>query len=596
MVQTSNIPSFHTIQRRQRLRSYILLGFFCLLYFLIILSLIAAARSIMGILGVMRIEKPGFDHIVTTSHEPLLMFRHYLFSLLLGIAVIAIQLFVARRNAVRSMLDTMDACEPDTTDRYHVRFRNTVAEMAIACGRPDSISAVVMPTHTLAAFGVEDQTHGAVVGVSEGLLSQLSRDQMQASVAQVMAHIREGDTRLVSLMCAMLAPFIAVAEGMQHLSESDEHNRDSGDEQAGLMLLLVGNLFTIVATLMYLLMRLVSTVFSRQREILADANAVQYTRNPLALAQALHHINTKPHFMGALAGAYAPLFLTDPTSSLLSQKQNFLSNLFATHPPVNKRIETLLQMAHAGPEALYADSSLLEGSDLVTASGSTLAGDLMFLLKQDHRWTLPLPLPALVAHPSFRPDAWITPDGHFAPVRAAQNPLIAAAIAAQAAGAEPLELNAETKNTPQSPEPQEKSDPPMPAVDTASGLCPDCRSPLATEHYEGAQVHRCRKCEGILVGDAKIRRILSRREKAFDDTIYHKALEWKEANPVRQQSMLDTDPDHPFLCPDCGIEMTRRFYSYQYFIPVDRCFSCAQTWFEKHELETLQVLIESSGR
>ncbi len=588
MTQTVNIPTFHDIQRRQRLRSYILLGFFCLLYFLILLSLIAAVRSVMGLLGVMRIERPDLSNGVTTIGEPLLMFRHYVLSLGLGIGIIAIQLFFARRNAVSSMLDTLNAAEPDTTDRYHVRFRNTVAEMAIACGRGDSISAVVVPTHTLAAFGVEDQVHGAVVGVSEGLLSQLSRDQMQAAVAQVVAHIREGDTRLVSLMCAMLAPFIAVAEGIQQLSEGEEGNRDSGDEQAGLVLLLVGNLFTFVATMLYLLMRLVSTVFSRQRELLADANAVQYTRNPLALAQALHNINTRTHFMGALAGAYAPLFITDPTSSLLSQKQNFLSNLFATHPPVEKRIDTLLSMAHAGHEALYADASLLEGSDLVTAAGTALSGDIRFLLKLENGWTQPLVLPALLVHPAFRSDAWITPDGKFAPVRAAQNPLIAAAITAQAAGTE-------LKTSLQQSESLSENDVSNFASPDANGRCPSCDSPLLTEHYEGTQVRCCRTCGGILVDDAKIRRILSRREKAFDETIQLKAREWKDANPVRQQSMLDTDPENPFLCPDCGIEMTRRFYSYQYFIPVDRCFGCTQTWFDQHELETLQILIESKG-
>jgi heat shock protein HtpX len=266
-------------------------------------------------------------------------------ALLIGALLAAVQYHLARTGAVPTILQSVDAESPDSTDRYHVRFRNTVSEMRLAAGIPRDVRPVIARSFAMSAFAAEDVRNGIVVGVTEGLLSTLNRSQLQAVVAHELAHVREGDARITAFSCALLAPFLNLYELVESLGKDAPRHQQSGAPTA-LLWMITG------------LMRLVSTTVSRRRELLADATAVELTRNPMALAEALWIVSKGNHFMGGAATAFSPIFVVDPTSGGIGEEEGAFPDLFATHPPLRTRLDALLDMVHCTMDQLEAQMKM----------------------------------------------------------------------------------------------------------------------------------------------------------------------------------------------------------------------------------------------
>jgi Zn-finger nucleic acid-binding protein len=134
-----------------------------------------------------------------------------------------------------------------------------------------------------------------------------------------------------------------------------------------------------------------------------------------------------------------------------------------------------------------------------------------------------------------------------------------------------------------------------PLSPSRANLCPRCRVPLAGDFYEGVAIRVCGRCQGRLVDAASVDRIVARREVAFSEALVEKARRFREKfvlNPLKKQKIASAlGADIP--CPACGYRMVARPYSYQYFVPVDKCLSCSKIWFDSDELEVLQILIET---
>lgn len=616
---------FFQVQRRQRRRSAFLLALLALIYAAAFVLPFLAIRYIVVLLFG---PEPGHEAqgVAFWSWGPLG------FALALAVALLAAQVWMARIYAVKRLIDALGAADPDPQDRYHRRFANLVEEMAIAAGRPGRVRPVVAPAMAMTAFAAEDARSGAVVGVTEGLLARLSRDQIQAVVAQEMAHIREGDALLTSFICAVMAPFQDLAEFFERFDsvagdQDMEYVIDIGRTQmSGATRWLVGALtrrprreetagVSDFLGPIAMLARLACTTVSREREILADAGAAQYTRNPLALAEALHQIAHHHHFMGALASGYAPLFILDPESDSLGEGQTWLRCLFSSHPPVRRRVETLMRMARADPTQIQWGAP----KDLETATlGQQLeknsrhnAPDAWFL-KNGPDWIGPLATADLLAHAAFGAEAWVMQHNIFTPILARQHPDLRSALERKAAethakGADKAHGGPSTDPTneerssagqdqagpsqPQAPLPDR-----APRANPVGGLCPHCVAPLSFREYEGTTVRHCAQCAGNWLKEDQVKRVLARRENAFPEEFRRKVLEWHRANWARRETDLATAPDDPLgglYCPDCGQPLVRRFYSYQYFVVVDRCYGCQAMWFDRDELETLQVLQET---
>jgi heat shock protein HtpX len=161
-----------------------------------------------------------------------------------------------------------------------------------------------------------------------------------------MSHIRNYDIRFQTLVGILVGMIALVADFFLRWSfwGGAGRRREGGGDQGQAIFMIVALVLAILAPLAAYA---VQFAVSRRREYLADASAVELTRNPLGLARALHTIATDPRPLKSANRATAHMYVENPL-----KKTKEATGVFDTHPPVQKRIAVLLEMAHVGPEAL----------------------------------------------------------------------------------------------------------------------------------------------------------------------------------------------------------------------------------------------------
>jgi heat shock protein HtpX len=211
---------------------------------------------------------------------------------------------------------------------------NVVEEMAIAAGVPMP-KVMVLETDALNAFATGNKPGNGTIAVTRGLLTALNRDELQGVVAHEMAHLANLDTRymvvvgvtvgLIALVCDMLLRNLAWGRA----------NRGSSDRKGGNAILII--LLMFVAILAPIAAKFVQMAVSRQREYLADATSVQFTRNPNGLMSALAKLAEKAAPFPGVSRATQHLFIVNPVQTFTSKS----SALLATHPDIADRIARL---------------------------------------------------------------------------------------------------------------------------------------------------------------------------------------------------------------------------------------------------------------
>lgn len=211
------------------------------------------------------------------------------------------------------------------------KIRNVVEEMAIASGTP------VPPIYIIEEQGINAFAAGftpadAVIGITRGAIEQLSRDELQGVVAHEFSHILHGDMRLNIRLIGILHGILVLGIIGYYLVRSTRMSRRSKDSGniaiVGIGLMVLGYAGTFFGNL-------IKAAVSRQREFLADASAVQFTRNPDGIADALKRIGASS------TGSFLDEAGTAEIShSLFGEgvKHSF-TGLFATHPPLSDRIK-----------------------------------------------------------------------------------------------------------------------------------------------------------------------------------------------------------------------------------------------------------------
>lgn len=224
---------------------------------------------------------------------------------------------------------------------------NVVEEMAIASGVPrPSVWIVPDPDPNAFATGI-DERH-AHIAVTEGMLTTVNRDELQGVVAHEIAHIRNHDVKLMTLLAALVGVMALISDGM---IRTGRHGRfrgrssGSGGKKGGLGALVLA-IWLVSIILAPLVSRLLALAVSRKREFLADASAAQFTRNPGALAAALRKIEDVAQPTKAIKRGTAHLCIADPLGRRSSVKDGFLADLVGTHPPMATRIARLKAMAY----------------------------------------------------------------------------------------------------------------------------------------------------------------------------------------------------------------------------------------------------------
>ncbi len=227
---------------------------------------------------------------------------------------------------------------------------NVVEEMAIASGLPKPTIWVV-PDPDPNAFATGTDERHAHLAVTQGLLAALNRDELQAVVAHEMAHIKNDDVKLMTLLAALVGVLALIADGtrrfLAHGGGRPARGRSSAGRKGGGGLAAIVLVVWLISVLLApLVSRLLALAVSRKREFLADASAAQFTRNPAALAAALRKIEDAASPTKAIQQGSAHLCIADPLGRRVNTKQGFLADLFGTHPPMAVRIARLKAMAY----------------------------------------------------------------------------------------------------------------------------------------------------------------------------------------------------------------------------------------------------------
>ncbi|MDH3474912.1 MAG: M48 family metallopeptidase [Rhodospirillales bacterium] len=217
-------------------------------------------------------------------------------------------------------------------------LHNVVEEMALASGLPKP-RVFVLESPALNAFATGLRPEKSAVAVTRGLLADLKRNELQGVVAHEMSHIANNDILYATAVGVVVGLIALVSDALfrglrRGAFRSSGRSRSKGGGAAVVLALVVLLVFAILAPLAA---RLVQMAISREREYLADATAVKFTRDPLGLIGALEKIDgTKQRFQGANR-AIQHLFIANPFRKFGARD----SALLSTHPPTPARIERL---------------------------------------------------------------------------------------------------------------------------------------------------------------------------------------------------------------------------------------------------------------
>jgi heat shock protein HtpX len=233
------------------------------------------------------------------------------------------------------------------------RLVNVVEEMAIAAALPRPRIWIV-PDADPNAFATGQDPQRANVAVTQGLLDSLNRDELQAVIAHELGHIKSYDTRLMTTLAALVGAVALISDGMARSifrggvrAGGEGGGRGGRGKNAEGLLLVLLAVWLISWLLAPLITRLLALGVSRKREYLADALGAQFTRNPLALAAALERIEHAHAATTAIKRGAAHLCIADPLGRRLDNREGWLADVLATHPPMGKRIARLKGMGYA---------------------------------------------------------------------------------------------------------------------------------------------------------------------------------------------------------------------------------------------------------
>jgi len=459
----------------------------------------------------------------------------------LGLVIAAVAWFATRLHARARLLKALRATALDPDDTYHHRLANIVDEMRIAAGLAQ-LDTVVVRALTVNAVSFTDPRGPACIGVTEGALSRLSRPQLEAVVAHEVAHVASRDCVVATRACLLFLGVRRIADAYGRVATVAIFAGYVGICFATLMPLpqvQIGAYWCGVTLLVWTAVWLsfwiatagasvVDVALSRQREYAADAAAARFTSDPASLAEALMMIEWHQAAAPVIPRVLAPLAI----ASVGVEHRSDWRRWFETHPPLASRIVRLRALAREQGQSLW--ERRVEVERRVKA--------------REHA------VPA-----------------HALPGRAGR-------LAA--------------------------------AADDAA-VCPRCAGTLHALVYEGSAIIECTVCGGVGATSPQVNAILVRRDWGFTpeqlriaDVIerYHGAALQQAGSAGgglaggRRRLPLNlpwaVEGVEASSCPLCEGPMQRAPWSLAYPLPTDYCGGCDLHWFDRDELEVLQILVE----
>ena len=249
------------------------------------------------------------------------------FIYIFGVLFIVIDVGVSYYSGDKIVLSSVKA-KPAEGSKY-IHLNNAVEGLCIAAGIPKP-KIYVFESKDINAFATGRSPETASIAVTTGALENLNRSELEGVIAHELSHVKNYDIRFATIV-AVLVGLIAILSHMFLRSFRFRGSKRDRNDSSFVIVFLIAIVLSIFAPIVS---RLVQLAISRKREFAADASAVQFTRYPRGLINALKKIkqeNIRPE--KKISRAVAPLFISDP----------FL-RLGRTHPPIDKRIEALERM------------------------------------------------------------------------------------------------------------------------------------------------------------------------------------------------------------------------------------------------------------
>lgn len=220
------------------------------------------------------------------------------------------------------------------------RIYNLVENLCIGCGMTMP-KINLIEDDSLNAFASGINTSTFTVSLSRGIINKLNDEELEAVIAHELTHIRNRDVRLLIVSIIFVGIFAFVTEALFRVIRfsGSGSGSSSGKKGSGGILLIA----LILAAVGYLLSSIFRFALSKKREYLADAGSAEMTKNPLALASALEKIATDSRIEAVQRKDVAQLFIDNPREKKKNNPFSSLALIFATHPPIERRIELLKQ-------------------------------------------------------------------------------------------------------------------------------------------------------------------------------------------------------------------------------------------------------------
>ncbi len=262
--------------------------------------------------------------------------------LILGGTWIEMTRLKAGGSAVADMVGAREV-DTSTRDLLDRRLLNVVEEMALASGVPMPRVYVMDDENAINAFAAGHSIDDAVVAVTRGTLTRLTRDELQGVIAHEFSHILNGDMALNLRMIGVLYGLLIVALAGRFLMHIGARTRSGGRDSGNAIALLftAGLALWVLGYIGVVCGRLIKAGVSRQREYLADASAVQFTRNPDSIGGALRRIAGLSQSNGLGTRIEHPQAESLSHLFLGAARPSFVSGVFATHPPLAERIRRI---------------------------------------------------------------------------------------------------------------------------------------------------------------------------------------------------------------------------------------------------------------
>ncbi len=268
------------------------------------------------------------------------------FTLIMIIAVLfsTSYLFIMYYSSSKIALASVNA-KPAKRENYP-QYHNSVEGLCLASGLPKP-KLYIMENDQINAFASGRNPQNSIICITTGTFKKLEKSEIEGILAHELSHIASYDIRFMTLVAVMVGMISIISQiflrSLWFSSFSSGRNRNNSQA----IFMIIGIVFAILAPITVFIIQL---AISRKREYAADASAVKFIRSPTGLIKALKkinfeskHLKLKEEFKNkkVINKAIAPLFFSDPFRKKMNRKKD---NLFATHPPIRKRIQVLERM------------------------------------------------------------------------------------------------------------------------------------------------------------------------------------------------------------------------------------------------------------